>query len=338
MEKELEPDSLFQVLLKVFHRLFGIEKTDQINTERREILAASLRIDAIITFPDDFDFTRLTNRLFPWLGKKNVFEYKGKSDRLKLGQYCQYALVELGLMLIRCLSKERKDRTGKEWLSQKGTRDYWGKLKSRGAKHLCTATILSTGDPVGLREAFGLEPVNQYSHLQGSLYGQVIFQNKLFGSIPVYLIVLNKLKVCPINAPLLLLSTGEKNKEFCRWLFTDAEGLTIEERVTYESYLFGYNLIEDEEVKREMGRRKIKFDYGAVAEVFGPPTAEEVAKFIQKEEMGEFIQKVFDISSPKEAVLEFTRTLKKTKREQKELLELILQEIENSEVNENSGE
>jgi len=91
--------------------------------------------------------------------------------------------------------------------------------------------------------------------LQGALYRQVLFQNKLFGSIPVYLIVLNKLKVCSINAPLLILSTGEKQKEFCRWLFTDAEGLTIEEQVMYESYLFGYNLIEDEEVKREMGRR-----------------------------------------------------------------------------------
>jgi len=111
MEKELEPDSLFQVLIKVFYLLFGIEKKDQINTERREILAASIRIDAIVTFSDDFDFTKLIKRLFPWfryasystqgLGKKNIFEYKGKSDPLKVGQYCQYALVELGLMLIR---------------------------------------------------------------------------------------------------------------------------------------------------------------------------------------------------------------------------------------------
>jgi len=101
MEKELKPDSLFQVLIKIFHLLFGIEKKDQINTERREILAASIRIDAVVTFPDDFDFTRLIKRLFPWLGKMNIFEYKGKSDPLKVGQYCQYALAELGLMLIR---------------------------------------------------------------------------------------------------------------------------------------------------------------------------------------------------------------------------------------------
>jgi len=180
---------------------------------------------------------------------------------------------------------------------------------------------LSTTDPAGVRESCGLEPVNQYPHLQGALYGRVLFQNKLFGSIPVYLVVLNKLKVCAINAPLLILSTGEKQKEFCRWLLTDAEGLTIEERAMYEFYLVSYNLIEDEEVKKEMGRRKIKMDYGAIAEVLEPPTPEEMAKFIQK---------VLGVSSPKEAFLELTRALAKTKGEQKELLELLRQDVENS--------
>ena len=93
-----------------------------------------MRIDAIVTFDDDFDFTSLRKRIFPWLGKNNVLEYKGKFDSLKVGQYCQYALVEQGLILNRCLSKERKDRAGREWLSQKGVRDYWNKLKSQGAK------------------------------------------------------------------------------------------------------------------------------------------------------------------------------------------------------------
>ena len=74
-----------------------IENPRQINTELREILAVSVRIDAIITFDDDFDFTKLRMRIFPWLGKNNVFEYKGKFDPLKVGQCCQYALVELGL-------------------------------------------------------------------------------------------------------------------------------------------------------------------------------------------------------------------------------------------------
>ncbi len=120
MKKELEPDSLFQVLLKLFYLVFGIEHPGQINTELKEILAASVRIDAIVTFDDDFDFTRLKKCIFPWLGKNNVFEYKGKFDLLKVGQYCQYAFVELGLILTRCLSKERKDRAGREWLIKKG--------------------------------------------------------------------------------------------------------------------------------------------------------------------------------------------------------------------------
>jgi len=105
-------------------------------TAPTEILKASVRIDAIITFPDDFDFTKLRKRIFPWLGKNNVVKYKGKFDILKIGQYCQYAFVELGLILTRCLSKERKDRAGREWLSQKGALSYWNKLKSQGAKHL----------------------------------------------------------------------------------------------------------------------------------------------------------------------------------------------------------
>jgi len=79
MEKEIESDSLFQVLLKSFYLAFGIENLSQINTELKEILAASVRIDAIVTFDDDFDFTKLRKRIFPWLGKNNVFEYKAES-------------------------------------------------------------------------------------------------------------------------------------------------------------------------------------------------------------------------------------------------------------------
>jgi len=73
VEKELEADSRFQVVLKDFRTAFGIENLDYINTERREILAISIHIDAVVTFPDDFDFTILFKRLFPWLGKMNVF-------------------------------------------------------------------------------------------------------------------------------------------------------------------------------------------------------------------------------------------------------------------------
>jgi hypothetical protein len=96
--QELEADSLFQVLIKLFYAVFGIEDASQIKTELKEILAESVRIDAIVTFPDDFDFTKLIKRIFPWLGKHSVFEYKGKSDWLKVGQYFQYSFVELGLI------------------------------------------------------------------------------------------------------------------------------------------------------------------------------------------------------------------------------------------------
>ena len=36
MEKELEPDSLFQVLIKSFYLAFGIENLGQINTGRAQ--------------------------------------------------------------------------------------------------------------------------------------------------------------------------------------------------------------------------------------------------------------------------------------------------------------
>jgi hypothetical protein len=51
-----------------FYLAFGIENLSQINTELKEILAASVRIDAIVTYDDDFDFTKLRKRIFPWFG------------------------------------------------------------------------------------------------------------------------------------------------------------------------------------------------------------------------------------------------------------------------------
>ena len=164
------------------------------------------------------------------------------SDWLKVGQYFQYAFVELGLMFTRVLSKERKDRSGREWLSQKAIRGYWNKLKSQGTKHLCTATILSTGEPRGIRDGFRFEPVTQYPHLREALYRKVLSQDEFTGITAVYLIVLNKLKVCAINTPLLLLSTGKKLNEFCQWLITDAEGLTIEEQISYKTLMVAYNI------------------------------------------------------------------------------------------------
>lgn len=102
MEREIEADSLFQLLIKIFYATFGIEHLSQIKTELKEILAKSVRIDAIVTFPDDFDFTKLKKRIFPWLGKRNVLlgkhnvsEYKGKSDWLSVCAKFRSSLREM---------------------------------------------------------------------------------------------------------------------------------------------------------------------------------------------------------------------------------------------------
>jgi len=294
VEKELEADSRFQVVIRDFRTAFGIEHIGYINTEQREILAISLSIDAVVTFPDDFDFTILKNRILPWLGKKNVFEYKGKFDQLKVGQYYQYTFAELGLMLTHCLSKERIDRSGRQWLTQKEARSHWKKFKSQGARHLCSTTILSTADPKRLRKSLKLEPVDEYPHLSGALYRKVVSEDEFVGSAAIYLVALNKLKVCAQNAPLLLLSTGEKQNQFCRWLMTDAEDLTIEEQVMYRIYMLTYDIVEDEEMKREMGRRKIKPNYDVLIELLHQ---EEMSQ----EERDRFIQKFLGVSSPEEA-------------------------------------
>ncbi len=304
METNIGADSQFQAFLKDFRTAFGIEHPSQIITEQREILYTSIRMDAVVTFPDDFDFTKLSGHIFPWLGKMNVFEFKGKNDRLQMGQYYQYAFVELGLMIAFCLSNERKDRAGRQWMSQKGIRAYWNKLKSQGASLMCSTIILSTNDPRKLRDSLELKPVNQYPHLQGALYRKILATNKLAGSAAVYLVALNKLKVCPINAPLLLLSKGKKQKEFCQWLLTDAEGLTLEEQLAYKTYLVVYNLIEYEDVKNEMRRNIWKLD------------SNEAMKLIQEYPGGveAFIQSAFHVSSPEEALVKMVKTEEQYRR------------------------
>jgi len=329
MEKELEADSLFQVLIKLFYSVFGIEDLNQIQTELKEILSESVRIDAVVSFPDNFDFTKLLTRIFPWLGKHNIMEYKGRFDPLKVGQYIQYAFVELGLMLTRCLSKERKDKKGREWLSQKGVLGYFNKLKNQGAKHLCTTTILSTNEPRGIREREGFKPVTEYQHLRGALYRKVIYQSEFIGTVAVYLILLNKLKVCTINAPLLLLSTGKKLTEFCQWLVDDAYGLTIEEQVAYKTLITTYNIVENEEVRRQMGRKVWRPDYDQLAEYLNEGMPQDIKlKFIQSllradsPEVG--AQKFLGVDSPKEAVLKLART----KEQRQELLEFLRKDLE----------
>ena len=186
-------------------------------------------------------------------------------------------------------------------------------------EHLSTTTILSTGDPRGIREGLGFKPVKQYPHLRGALYRKILSKDEFLGTVAVYLVVLNKLKVCAINTPLLLLSTGGKQKEFCRWLVSDAEGLTIEEQVTYQSYMIAYDIVDDEEVKRLMGRKVLRPNYDNLAELIDETFPPEVKrKFVQKlfrvDSLEEGAQKLLGVDSLEEAILKLARA----KEQQKE--------------------
>ena len=298
MSTPVQADSQFQMFIIIFYQAFGIEQPSDVQTEQREILAESIRIDAIVVFSDQFDFTTLSARIFPFLGRYNVLEYKGENDPLLIGHFYQYSLVELGLMAVRHLSEERTDRKGRQWLSQRSARALWKRLEAQGARHTACTVILSTADPQRLRQTVGLQPVTDYPHLNGALYRQIISENQFVGSIATYLVVLNDLPVCAINAPLLMLAKGSKQIEFCRWLLEDANGLTLEEKQLYQFYLVDYNLIQDEEVNREM-----RYD------LFGPPDHSwifEVLEEKSEEERQRFFQLALDrisrATSPAEAV------------------------------------
>jgi len=85
---------------------------------------------------------------------------------------------------------------------------------------------------------------------------------------------------------------------------TDAEGLTIEEQVAYRFYMLSYNIVEDEEVKREMGRRILKPNYDVFIEFLQEMSPEEQERFIQKflgvSSLEEVAQKALGASSPEE--------------------------------------
>jgi len=148
------------------------------------------------------------------------------------------------------------------------------------------------------------------------LYRKIIFKDKFLGTVPVYLVVLNKLKTCAINAPLLLLSTGEKQKEFCQWLMSDAEGLTIEEQVTYQSYMVAYGVVEDEEVRKQMGRKVLRPNLDNLVELIDENLSPEVKI--------EFIQKLLRADSLERAVLELVRSKEKPEK----LLEFVRRNLE----------
>jgi len=118
---------------------------------------------------------------------------------------------------------------------------------------------------------------------------------------------------------LLLLSTGEKLTEFCQWLVTEAKGLTIEEQVAYRTLIITYNIVENEEVKKQMGRKVWKPDYDRLAGYLREDMPPEIKiKFIQSllhadsPEMS--VQRILEVDSLDEAILK----LVEAKEQQKE--------------------
>jgi len=175
-------------------------REEDVQTEQRNILSQSIRIDATVVFPDDFDFTTLRDRIFPFLSLYTIFEYKGGRDPLLVGHFYLYSFAELGLMTARFLSKERTLSKARNYLSLRAARERSQQLKEQGAMHSCCTVILSTGDPRQLRKAVGFEAVTEYSHLDGALYRLVHSENQFVGSIATYLVVLNDLPLCDVTS------------------------------------------------------------------------------------------------------------------------------------------
>ena len=260
MTTSVKADSLFQIFIKDFADDFGIENPAELETQRREIIPESVQIDTVVSFVDDFDFTKLQDRIFPFWGKENVIEYKAENDRLTPRHVYQYALTELGVLTTHLLSEEREERKERQSLSQRASKEQWQRLRNQGAQHACCNTILSTIDPIGIRKGCKFEAVETYEHLTGALYRRIIVDDDFAGSLATYLVVLNELSVHPKNAPLLLLSTGKKLDEFCEWLLETQEGIEIKEQQYYLSYLAGHNLVRNKELLHKMRRRLGKRD------------------------------------------------------------------------------
>jgi hypothetical protein len=190
--------------------------------------------------------------------------------------------------------------------------------------------ILSTGDPRELRKTVGFEPVTEYEHLKGALYLKVILEDDFIGSVAIYLVVLNELPVCALNAPLLVLATKKKKIEFCKWLLKDIPGITLEEKQSYLFYLLQHHLIDDKEVEIEI-----------MYEMFGPPDHSWIFNYFnqrpQEERelfLGEVYENMLDTHSRKEAALklldadtpqEAALELIKTEEEQDQLLAYLQQ-------------
>lgn len=309
MSNETKPDSKFNRFVKDFRHAFGIEREIDVQTQQHKDLPEHVRIDALVVFPFEFDFTKLRKRLFPFLCRYNIFEYKSQGDRLMVAHFYQYSLVELGLIITRLLTYRRKDRGEWKSLSQKAAIAQWEDLSGRGAKHSSCVVILSTTDPRELRKTVGFQPVADYPHLEGALYRKVILEDNYIGSIATYLVVLNELPLCALNAPLLLLTTKKKKTEFCKWLQSDIPGITLEEKRSYLLYLLEKNLIKDQEVEKEIMYNLFgEPDHGWLFDHFDERSEEERTQFLQQvhkrilhaSSRQEAAQKLLDAKSPEE--------------------------------------
>lgn len=156
--------------------------------------------------------------------------------------------------------------------------------------------------------------------------------------------MINRLIICAKNAPLLLLATGKHLTSFCHWLLGDAEGITIEEKQEFLTYLVNYNLIENEEIAKTMkfqlfGPPQYDWIFEGVAEkpkdyqdsfyetalekMMITTSAEQIAqKALGATSSQELAQKALGASSPFEAVLK----LVKSEEERRQLIALLLQE------------
>lgn len=298
MSRKIQPDAMFKVFIETFADAFGIQFPEEMQTQVREIMPEFVQMDTVVVFPDGFDFSTLSNKILPFLGKYVVIEYKGENDALTVMRFYQYTFTELGIIATYLLSKQRKDRKEREALSQRAVTQQWQQLNDQNATHSCAIVILSTTDPTQLRKKIGFEPVNDYPHLKGALHRLVISSNEFVGSMATYLVVLNHLPVVPKNAPLLLLAKGRKQDEFCRWLVEEDIGITWQQRQLLLYYIFKYSLIQNPEVQQEM-TQKLAFDpedYGWFLTAYEHSLRKNRAIFLK-----EIQKKLFDGDNPEEA-------------------------------------
>jgi len=94
--------------------------------------------------------------------------------------------------------------------------------------------------------------------------------------------------------------------------------LAVEQQVAYKTVILTYNIVDDEEVKEQMGRKVWKPDYDKLAGYLHEGMPPEIRE--------KFVQAFLGVDSPEEAVLK----LAKTKEQQKKLLEFLQRNLEES--------